>query len=166
MSSLRNVVKRKAHKERAQPVARRRLGLLEKHKDYVLRAKDFHRKEDAIRTMREKAAMRNPDEFYFKMEHSRLNRGRHVRVEKEEWTEEEVRLMNSQDMGYIRTKWQAEQQVSHTMPHRTCAAACHACALCATCAACLYAMCHGCQLYTCTNVRFPSLSWPFPLCVS
>ncbi|CAI5464193.1 unnamed protein product [Closterium sp. Yama58-4] len=110
MSSLRNVVKRKAHKERAQPLARRRLGLLEKHKDYVLRARDFHRKEDAIRAMREKAAMRNPDEFYFKMEHTRLNRGRHTRVEKEEWTEEEVRLMNSQDMGYIRTKWQAEQQ--------------------------------------------------------
>ena len=25
------------------------MGLLEKHKDYVLRAKNFHRKEDAIR---------------------------------------------------------------------------------------------------------------------
>ncbi|GJP38817.1 hypothetical protein CLOM_g23226 [Closterium sp. NIES-68] len=110
MSSLRNVVKRKAHKERAQPLARRRLGLLEKHKDYVLRARDFHRKEDAIRLMREKAAMRNPDEFYFKMEHTRLHKGRHTRVEKDEWTEEEVRLMATQDMGYIRTKWRAEQQ--------------------------------------------------------
>lgn len=34
MSSLRNAVKRVEHKERAQPASRRKLGLLEKHKDY------------------------------------------------------------------------------------------------------------------------------------
>ena len=34
MSSLRNAVKRVEHKERAQPASRKKLGLLEKHKDY------------------------------------------------------------------------------------------------------------------------------------
>lgn len=34
MASLRNAVKRIEHKERAQPASRRKLGLLEKHKDY------------------------------------------------------------------------------------------------------------------------------------
>ena len=44
-----------------------KLGMLEKHKDYKLRAVDFHRKEDALQKMKEKAALKNPDEFYFNM---------------------------------------------------------------------------------------------------
>lgn len=41
MSSLRNAVKRVEHKERAQPASRRKLGLLEKHKDYGERERAF-----------------------------------------------------------------------------------------------------------------------------
>ena len=32
-----------------------------------LRAVDFHRKEDQLKKMKEKAALKNPDEFYFNM---------------------------------------------------------------------------------------------------
>lgn len=42
-------------------------GLLEKHKDYVQRANDYKRKTKALASLREKAAFRNPDEFYFAM---------------------------------------------------------------------------------------------------
>ena len=62
--SLKNT---REHRERSQPVHRARLGLLEKHKDYVLRAKDYHSKRNRITRLRQKAADRNKDEFYFSM---------------------------------------------------------------------------------------------------
>ena len=52
MSSLKNIVKTRTYRERSQPAARAKLGLLEKRKDYKLRADDFHKKEDALRTLR------------------------------------------------------------------------------------------------------------------
>lgn len=65
--ALRNVIHRRNHKERSQLTHRSKLGLLEKHKDYVLRAKDHHSKRDRIKRLREKAGDRNRDEFYFGM---------------------------------------------------------------------------------------------------
>ena len=50
MSSLKKAMNsaRKVHKERSQPAKRAKLGLLEKHKDYVQRARNFHAKEKRI----------------------------------------------------------------------------------------------------------------------
>ena len=67
MSSLRNSLHRRNHKERSQLSHRQRFGILEKHKDYVLRARDYHSKQDRIQRLRQKAANRNKDEFYFGM---------------------------------------------------------------------------------------------------
>lgn len=69
--SLRNSLHRRNHKERSQLAHRSRLGLLEKHKDYVKRARDFHSKQSRIKRLREKAAERNKDEFYFGMVNSK-----------------------------------------------------------------------------------------------
>lgn len=55
------------HKERAQPYSKRKLGFLEKHTDYVKRSKNFHMKDDMLNKMKQKAALKNPDEFYFGM---------------------------------------------------------------------------------------------------
>ncbi len=71
MSSLRNAVPQKTHKERHQPGKRQKLGLLEKHKDYVQRAKDYNKKQATIKKLEQKAAFRNPDEYYFKMVNTR-----------------------------------------------------------------------------------------------
>lgn len=82
MSSLRNAVQRRNHKERGQLASRERLGLLEKKKDYTLRAKDFHFKEKRLKALREKAAQRNPDEFYFKMINTKTKVKDEYRIEK------------------------------------------------------------------------------------
>lgn len=66
-SSLRNSLHRRNHKERSQLAHRTKLGILEKHKDYVQRARDYHSKQDRLNRLRQKAAERNKDEFYFSM---------------------------------------------------------------------------------------------------
>jgi U3 small nucleolar RNA-associated protein 11 len=65
--TLKNSLHRRAHKERSQLAHRSKLGILEKHKDYVLRARDYHAKQDRLNRLRQKAAERNKDEFYFSM---------------------------------------------------------------------------------------------------
>ncbi|EEU48961.1 uncharacterized protein NECHADRAFT_99031 [Fusarium vanettenii 77-13-4] len=114
MSSMRNAVARRPHRERAQPLERQRLGLLEKHKDYSLRAKDFNKKKATLKALRDKAAERNEDEFYFGML-SRKGPGNRVKDGKK-WSGtvqgdrgnkvldvDTVRLLKTQDIGYIRT---------------------------------------------------------------
>ncbi|KAL4724800.1 hypothetical protein ACLX1H_008246 [Fusarium chlamydosporum] len=114
MSSMRNAVARRPHRERAQPLERRRLGLLEKHKDYSLRAKDFNKKKAQLKNLRDKAAERNEDEFYFGMM-SRKGPGSKLQDGKK-WSGtvhgdrgnkvmdvDTVRLLKTQDLGYVRT---------------------------------------------------------------
>ncbi|KAL0919736.1 hypothetical protein M5K25_011853 [Dendrobium thyrsiflorum] len=111
MSSLRNAIPRRAHKERAQPQARKKFGLLEKHKDYVERAKSFHKKEETLRILREKAMSRNPDEFYFKMISSRVVDGVHKpKSQANKYSHDELMLMKTQDIAYVIQKLQSEKK--------------------------------------------------------
>ncbi|KAG9290309.1 hypothetical protein G9A89_007040 [Geosiphon pyriformis] len=102
MSSLRNAVQRRNHKERAQPYHRERYGLLEKHKDYVLRAQDYHSKEARLKQMREKAHFRNPDEFYFKMINTKTKEGKHIVERNNAFSGDLVKLLKSQDLNYVK----------------------------------------------------------------
>lgn len=115
MSSLRKASKAagggRAHKERSQPGFRARFGLLEKHKDYVLRAKDFQQKQQHLQKLKEKAANRNPDEFFFKMVNSKVVDGQHrgdtgAKV----YTADEMKLLRKQDAGYLVSKAQSEMK--------------------------------------------------------
>ncbi|KAK7261681.1 hypothetical protein RIF29_27998 [Crotalaria pallida] len=111
MSSLRNAIPRRAHKERSQPSSRKKFGLLEKHKDYVVRAKAYHTKENTLRKLREKAANRNQDEFYFKMIRTKTVDGIHKpESDANKYTQEELMLMKTQDIGYVLSKVQSERK--------------------------------------------------------
>lgn len=98
------VFQSRSHRERAQPASRTRLGLLEKKKDYILRARDYQSKKKRLHTMKVKAAYKNPDEFYFGMIKSRVDKktGK-VRNEAdhEKMAAEVIKLMKSQDLQHI-----------------------------------------------------------------
>ena len=115
MSSLRNAVKRITHKERSQPRARSHLGILEKKKDYKQRAVDYHAKQDKLRALQHKAAMKNPDEFYFGMHNSQVSDGKHRKTQKALQKEQEdeigpaaVAVMKEQDLSYVRMQRQKD----------------------------------------------------------
>ena len=95
---------RRNHKERAQPLERERWGLLEKKKDYKLRAKDHKEKRKRLKTLRVKAKDRNPDEFHFGMLSTKTVKG--IKIGDRGNTAlslDVVKLLKTQDAGYLRT---------------------------------------------------------------
>lgn len=104
-NSLRHVIRRREHRERSQPLARQsRFGLLEKKKDYKLRAQDYHRKQDALKIMKEKAAFRNEDEFYMNMNKTQTKNGVHILERKNTLTPKTIKIMKAQDLAYLQSQ--------------------------------------------------------------
>lgn len=112
-TTFKNLIQRREHKERSQPAHRSRFGLLEKHKDYVQRAKNYHDKEKRIIALKRRASMRNPDEFYFGMHKSKTEGGVHTKAREDvpQLTAEELELLKTQDRAYIQTIISAERKV-------------------------------------------------------
>ncbi|CAE7560244.1 unnamed protein product [Symbiodinium pilosum] len=107
---LRHVVHKRVHLERHQPKHRRKLGYLEKHKDYVKRAKDFHKKEDIIKDLHRKAYFKNEDEFaYGMMSHSTTKDGKKQK-KKVHLSQEEQQLAESQDTQYVAMREQIDNK--------------------------------------------------------
>ncbi|KAJ5332917.1 Small-subunit processome [Penicillium brevicompactum] len=110
MSSMRNAVQRRNHKERGQVQGREKWGLLEKHKDYSLRAKDYNAKKAKLKRLEEKAKDRNPDEFAFGMMGDKnRTQGKHgrgagtARASAADLSHDALKLLKTQDKGYLRT---------------------------------------------------------------
>jgi len=99
----------KDHKERQQPKARRHLGTLEKHKDYVERAKIHHAKDAKVKELRKKAAEKNPEEFHFGMVRGRmdLQSGAHVANADKKTTTDDQKKVNASDIRFL--EWRRQQ---------------------------------------------------------
>ncbi|KAK6344877.1 hypothetical protein TWF718_006829 [Orbilia javanica] len=116
MSSMRNAIQRRNHKERSQISSRTKYGHLEKHKDYALRAQDYNSKKARLKILKSKASERNPDEFYFGMVNSRTRDGGVLVKERGAGNDSRVLSMDTvrglkmQDKAYLRVMGDVERR--------------------------------------------------------
>ncbi len=78
-SSLKNVIPKRKYRERSNPTYRANSKPIERHSDYVRRAKRNHLREDTINRLKVKATLKNDNEFTHGMEKARMLNGEHVR---------------------------------------------------------------------------------------
>lgn len=115
MAKLVHDVQKRQHRERSQVSSRARLGFLEKHKDYVKRAQDYHKKQNTLKVLKTRAKERNPDEFYYGMNSRKVDSkgllvtSRRGEDEDESLSMDQVKLLKTQDSNYVRTLRQQER---------------------------------------------------------
>ena len=118
---MRNAIQRRNHKERAQPYERQKWGLLEKKKDYQLRSRDFNAKKLKKKQLAAKARERNPDEFYTAMINAKTRDGG-IRVAErpgsEALSQDAVKMLKTQDAGYIRLQTEMERKKIESLEER------------------------------------------------
>lgn len=76
--------------------------------DYSKRARDYNEKKARLKILRQKAAERNPDEFYFGMIHGRTHDKGQKLADRgnKSLSHAAVTLLKTQDAGYLRTMLQ------------------------------------------------------------
>lgn len=114
MAKLVHDIQKKQHRERSQVSSRARFGFLEKHKDYVKRAQDYHKKENSLKILKKRAKERNEDEYYHAMHTRKMDqkgqiiKSRYANDEDPSLSMDQVKLLKTQDSNYVRTMRQTE----------------------------------------------------------
>lgn len=101
MAKLVHNIQKKQHRERSQLQSRSKYGLLEKHKDYVKRAKNYHEKEQSIKYLKNKIKDKNNDEFYYGMNTEQSNTSKIDSNLIKDLSIDEIKLLKTQDLNYI-----------------------------------------------------------------
>jgi Utp11 protein len=115
MTALSHVVHTPVHLERHQTSVRNQLGLLEKKKDYKLRAKDQKKQKSYRANLETKAFYRNTQEFYHKMHSVKLrdSDGKIVNkksaVECSSLSRDQRGLLNQSDRLYVNLQRQIDR---------------------------------------------------------
>eukprot|EP00301_Raphidiophrys_heterophryoidea_P019173 c4146_g1_i1.p1 GENE.c4146_g1_i1~~c4146_g1_i1.p1 ORF type:complete len:252 (+),score=34.07 c4146_g1_i1:44-799(+) len=119
MSSFTNAYKAREHWGRSQLSFRKKLGSLEKHSQYKVRAKNYHRKQATLKNLRKKAENKNPNEFNLGMIGATQKNGAVILADHNESNREipaeRLKLMKSQDVNYLTLKSQTETQKVETL---------------------------------------------------
>lgn len=103
--TLKRYLKHREKKERGQLQSRKHLGMLEKNKDYKLRAADYRNKRDQIRKLQEKALQRNPDEFSHRMEQHVVNSdGNVIGLQQKQRQRKHMMIHKEKDHLYLQSK--------------------------------------------------------------
>ncbi|GMM28517.1 rRNA-processing protein [Martiniozyma asiatica (nom. inval.)] len=100
MVKLVHNVQKKQHRERSQVSSRAKYGLLEKKKDYKLRADNYHKKQAQLKILKEKVKYANKDEYYHAMNNKRTQDGMLLNEHKD-MSHGEIALFKAQDVKYL-----------------------------------------------------------------
>ena len=103
LKNIKKYIPRRKYRERGQLEYRKRLGFLEKKKDYKIRAEDYHEKEKKYKNLKEAARTRNPDEFYHKMIKAKIIDGEHVQFADDKNLEQKL-VTNTQFINLVNFK--------------------------------------------------------------
>jgi len=110
--SLKHVIKQRYYKERHQPSHRQKQGFteLEKHKDYVKRARHRRGEQAKLKELSVQAALRNPEEFRSHMHNSQRINGVHVDKAAAGLNPKQLRQLKESELGYVVTMRQKERK--------------------------------------------------------
>jgi U3 small nucleolar RNA-associated protein 11 len=105
--SLKNVLPKRTYREREQPEWRKNKGFLEKKKDYLKRSKRYHQTQDQLSNFRQKASLKNPEQFVHKMINAQMEGGDIInlgtREDRENFDENEYRkILKTQNQGMVK----------------------------------------------------------------